>query len=228
MIFKDQYAVSFWQKLIFSSFILITILVCVQSMFPNISLLNSSIIQFLETGNFFRRILIASILIIYFFRLQLIVWIFQKRKWAWLEAIIISLVMPLGLNAFTFWGGSNSSPIGMSEIIGVFLYLSGSYINTQSEFERHIWKMKAENKGHLYTKGLFKYSMHINYFGDIVLFTGFAMVTHRIWSFAIPFVMMTNFIFCIIPLLDRYLEKKYGVEFTEYARKTKKFIPLIY
>ena len=37
-----------------------------------------------------------------------------------------------------------------------------------------------------------------------------------------------NFIFNIIPLLDRYLEKKYGDEFRDYSRKTKKLIPLIY
>jgi protein-S-isoprenylcysteine O-methyltransferase Ste14 len=136
--------------------------------------------------------------------------------------------MPLGLNAFTYWGGTNSSPIGMIELIGVILYLFGSYINTQSEFKRYIWKMRTENSGHLYTKGLFKHSMHINYFGDVVLFTGFAMVTHHVWSLVIPFVMMANFIFCIIPLLDTYLEKKYGAEFIEYARKTKKFIPMVY
>ena len=228
MIFKDQYAVSFWPKAVFSSLIFITILLCIQAMFPNISVIGNSLIQFPETGNLLRRILIALILIIYFFRLQVTVWIFQKRQWTWSETIIISLAMLWSLYVFTYFGGSNNHPIGVIEIIGVLLYLSGSYINTQSEYYRHIWKKKKENKGRIYTQGLLKCSMHINYFGDIILFTGFAMVTHSIVPSVIPLIMMVNFIFNIIPLLDRYLEKKYGVEFYEYARKTKKFIPLIY
>jgi protein-S-isoprenylcysteine O-methyltransferase Ste14 len=70
--------------------------------------------------------------------------------------------------------------------------------------------------------------MHINYFGDIVLFTGLAMITHRLSMFVIPLIMALNFVFYIIPSLDRYLEKKYKNEFKEYSKKTKKFIPMIY
>ena len=108
------------------------------------------------------------------------------------------------------------------------LYLSGSYINTQSEYYRHVWKLKEENKGRLYTEGLFSLSMHINYFGDIVLFIGFAMVAHSFSLLVVPMIMAINFVFHIIPSLDRYLEKKYKDEFRDYARKTKKLIPLIY
>jgi len=41
-------------------------------------------------------------------------------------------------------------------------------------------------------------------------------------------IMAVNFVFIIIPSLDRYLEKKYKDEFRDYSKKTKKFIPLIY
>jgi len=70
--------------------------------------------------------------------------------------------------------------------------------------------------------------MHINYFGDIVLFTGFAMITNSFSMFIIPLMMTVNFVFNITPLLDKYLEKKYGEEFRDYRKKTKKLIPLIY
>jgi protein-S-isoprenylcysteine O-methyltransferase Ste14 len=70
--------------------------------------------------------------------------------------------------------------------------------------------------------------MHINYFGDIVLFTGLAMVTHSLSILVIPLIMTVNFVFNIIPSLDRYLEKKYKDEFSDYAKTTKKVIPLIY
>ena len=101
-------------------------------------------------------------------------------------------------------------------------------INTKAEYDRYIWKLRPENKGRLYTEGLFRLSMHINYFGDIVLFTGFAMITNRLGVFIIPLFMTINFIFNIIPSLDRYLENKYKDEFRVYSDKTKKLIPKIY
>jgi len=130
--------------------------------------------------------------------------------------------------AFAKVGGNNKQAVGVVEIIGILLYLSGSYINTHSEYSRHVWKLKEENRGRLYTEGLFNLAMHINYFGDIILFTGLAMVTHSFSMLVIPLIMTVNFIFNIIPSLDRYLEKKYKDEFVNYSKKTKKFIPLIY
>jgi steroid 5-alpha reductase family enzyme len=130
--------------------------------------------------------------------------------------------------AYASAGGNNKQVVGAVEIIGILLYLSGSYINTHSEYYRHVWKSKEANSGRLYTKGLFSLAMHINYFGDIVLFTGLAMVTHRLSMFVIPLIMTLNFIFIIIPSLDKYLEKKYKDEFKDYSKKTKKLIPMIY
>ena len=136
--------------------------------------------------------------------------------------------MSFVLYAFAKAGGNKKQVVGVVEVIGILLYFSGSYINTYSEYSRHVWKLKEENKGRLYTEGLFSLSMHINYFGDIILFTGFAMVTHSFSMLVIPLIMAINFVFNIIPNLDRYLEKKYKNEFRDYSKKTKKFVPLIY
>ena len=180
------------------------------------------------TGDLLRRILIASCLIIYFVRLQVTVWFFQKRKWTWLETITITVLMSFVLYAYASTGGNNKQIVGAVEAIGIFLYLSGSYINTHSEYYRHVWKLKEENKGRLYTGRLFGFAMHINYFGDIVLFTGLALVTHSLSMLIIPLVMTINFIFNIIPSLDRYLEEKYKEDFLNYSKNTKKLIPKIY
>ena len=228
MIFKDQYDVSLWHKSVFSSCVLATVLATVWLMFADMAHSDSWLKQYQIAGDVLRRVLIASCLIIYFLRLQITVWIFQKRKWTWLETAIISIVMPLALYAFAQVGGNNHQSVYAIEVIGVLLYIIGSYLNTNSEYSRHVWKLKKENKGRLFTDGLFRYSMHINYFGDIVLFTGFAMITHRLIMFVIPLIMTVNFVLNIIPSLDRYLEKKYEDEFRDYSKKTKKLIPLIY
>jgi len=228
MIFIDKYDSSFWNKSVFSGCILITLLAALLLMFADYATSNIWLKQYQLDGDFVRSVLIASCLIIYFVRLQVTVWVFQKRKWTWLETITITLLMSFVLYAFAKVGGNNKLVVGVVEIIGILLYLSGSYINTHSEYSRHVWKLKEENKGRLYTEGLFSLTMHINYFGDIVLFTGLALVTHSLSMLIIPLIMALNFVFNIIPSLDRYLEKKYKDEFRNYSKKTKKFIPLIY
>ena len=54
------------------------------------------------------------------------------------------------------------------------------------------------------------------------------MLTGRVWAFAIPFLMLLGFVFVNIPMLDRYLRKKYGGEFQQYERQTRHFVPWIY
>ena len=228
MIFIDNYDSSFFKKSLFSGCIIITLLVTLWLLFAEHVTSNTWLREYQLYGDALRRILLASCLIIYVIRLQVTVWIFQKRKWTWSETITITILMTIVLYAFANVGGSNKQVVGAVEIIGILLYLSGSYINTHSEYYRHAWKLKEENKGRLYTEGLFSLAMHINYFGDIVLFTGLAMITHSLSMFVIPLVMALNFVFFIIPSLDRYLEKKYKDEFKDYSKKTKKLIPMIY
>ena len=228
MIFIDNYDSSFFKKSLFSGCIIITLLVTLWLLFAEYVTSNTWLREYQLYGDALRRILLASCLIIYVIRLQVTVWIFQKRKWTWSETITITILVTIVLYAFANVGGSNKQVVGAVEIIGILLYLIGSYINTHSEYYRHAWKLKEENKGRLYTEGLFSLAMHINYFGDILLFTGLAMITHSLSMFVIPLVMALNFVFFIIPSLDRYLEKKYKDEFKDYSKKTKKLIPMIY
>ncbi len=119
-------------------------------------------------------------------------------------------------------------PWGVLDTIGVALLVFGSYLNSGSEIGRKWWKKDPANKGHCYTGGLFKYSMHINYFGDVVLFSGWALLSASLFSLGLPAMMAAMFIFMHIPGLDDYLAKRYGAEFEAYAAKTAKLVPWVY
>ncbi|XXJ21397.1 DUF1295 domain-containing protein [Desulfovibrio caledoniensis] len=112
--------------------------------------------------------------------------------------------------------------------LALALVLIGSYLNTASETQRKLWKRDPAHKGHCYTGGLFRYSMHINYFGDTVMFTGWALLTATPWALVLPALMAAMFVGFHIPALDAYLATRYPDEFPAYARSTKKFIPFIY
>ena len=101
-------------------------------------------------------------------------------------------------------------------------------LNTKSEYSRHIWKKNMENKGQLYTQGLFKYARNINYLGDIILFTGLVIIAANPILLLVPISMGLFFIGYLIPSKEKYMKHKYGTAFDEYARITKALIPMIY
>jgi protein-S-isoprenylcysteine O-methyltransferase Ste14 len=179
-------------------------------------------------GDLVRNILILSCMGIYFFRLLFTLFIFFQRKLYWGEAIVIANIMPWVFPYIAYKSGDYSGTIGWMEIMGILLFLTGSFLNTASEYFRFSWKQKKENTGHLYTGGLFQYARHINYFGDIVLFGGLAIVAHQIQLLIIPISMAIVFVVILIPLKESYLKHKYGNEYISYAANTKMLIPLIF
>jgi len=228
MIFKDEYDFSLLPKIIFITAISCASLLAGYLMFTDVNELHDWLKPYAINGNFTRQVILMFCLLFYVSRLFITVFVFLKRKMAWSEMLLVSGLMSFALFSFAKVGGNSHQPVGVLDCISIFLYLFGSWLNTYSEYTRHIWKKHEVNKGRPYTEGLFKYSMHINYFGDVVLFTGFALITCSFSLLVIPLIMALNFIFFIIPRLDKYLAKKYGEEFKEYAGRTKKLIPGIY
>ena len=78
------------------------------------------------------------------------------------------------------------------------------------------------------TGGLWAYSMHMNYFGETLLYIGLTMLTCVWWLGFLPLLMFLSFIFFHIPALDAYLLERYGDEFEQYAASTKKYVPFVY
>ena len=228
MIFRDKHEKSLLPKLFITLAILTSILISTCLMFTESPYMIEWLKPYKIKGNFLRHIFISSCFIIYFLRLLGTIFVFFQRKMYWIEAIFVASLMPWFISYIARVGGNNDQPIGLIEIGGLILFLFGSYLNTASEYSRHTWKQKQENIGHLYTNGLFKHVRHINYFGDILLFTGLAAVAHRFVALVVPASMALIFIVILIPLKEKYLKNKYGSEFDKYVRRTKKIVPMLY
>ncbi|MBS1517844.1 MAG: DUF1295 domain-containing protein [Bacteroidetes bacterium] len=151
-----------------------------------------------------------------------------KRKIPAVECISVTFVFGIYYIGFSLLSLNSESPSEVTQYTGIFIFTIGSFLNTYSEIQRHFFKKKPENKGKLYSDGLFRYSIHINYFGDILWVTGYAIVTQNFYSYLIPFSLLCFFVFYNIPELDDYLKKNYGSQFDEYSINTKKLIPYIY
>lgn len=228
MAFHDEPSPSIPVKALLSASILAGILVS-SSLTSDFSELLTHLFKHEKVGkNIYRQIIFFSCGLIYFFRFTMCMFIFLKRKISWFEGGLVSFLFFMMFYLFGVSAGSHAEPIGLYDIVGIFLFLAGSYINTLADYQRFAWKRKIENKGRLYTKGLFEYSMHINYFGDSISYVGLALITLESVCLFVSIGIIMNFIVIQIPMLDKHLSRKYGDEFEEYAKQTKKLIPFVY
>ncbi|MFQ6115222.1 MAG: methyltransferase family protein [bacterium] len=180
------------------------------------------------SGNLTRRIVLFSFGIVLFFRISLTLFYLLKRRFDWAELGGVLFALILYQVVFALLGGREAKPIGVLDIIAIVFFLIGSYLNTGSEFQRKRFKDMPENQGVLYTQGLFRYARHINYFGDMMWVTAWAMLTRNTWSFIIPLYLAAMFIFLFIPSLTKYLKGRYGEQYESWANNTKAFIPFLY
>lgn len=151
-----------------------------------------------------------------------------KRKIPWGESVSVPLAFALYFIGYVLFVLPIGLPIDGLDYFSVVLFITGCILNSAGEILRNIWKQEPEHKGKLYTHGFFKYSRHINYFGDILWVTAYALITRNWYAVSIPVFLFCFFAFDNAPKLDKYLKNKYGAAFEHYARTTKMLIPFIY
>ncbi len=179
-------------------------------------------------GNIGRRIVIFIFNLIIFIRMAYMMIVLLKRKIPWEESVSVPLAFALYFIGFPLFVLPFSQPMDGFDIFAIAIFVLGCVLNTGGEVLRSQWKKKPENKGKIYTKGFFKYSRHINYFGDLLWVIAYSIITKNIVSVTIPIFLFCFFAFYNAPKLDKYLKEKYGKEYDEYAKKTKMLIPFIY
>ncbi len=175
-----------------------------------------------------RRLCLVVALSVYFVRLLFTQFAFLQRALKWSEAALIATWVLCIYLLLCLTAGTNPIPLGAAGAIGVLLFLLGSWINSYAEYARHRWKQIPENHGRLYTLGLFRYSRHPNYLGDLISFSGLCFIAGRWITVIVPLIMLGGFVFANIPMLDAHLHDHYGTMFDDYAERTRKLIPFVY
>lgn len=153
MLFKDEHDFSLLPKIVFMIAISCASLFAGYLMFKDVNGLASWLKPYIINGNFTRQFILMFCLWFYVSRLFITVFVFLKRKMGWGETVLISGLMSFALFSFARVGGSSNLPLNVLDYLGLILFLGGSWINTYSEYTRHIWKKNDINKGKLYTGG---------------------------------------------------------------------------
>ena len=174
--------------------------------------------------------LMVSFGAVYILRVNVMMRCLLPREVSNEEIGFVLLIFVPGLMAsFAFAANECDEDIHIAfAIVSVCLYMVGSYLNSGSELQRKRWKSHPENKGKCYTEGLFSLARNINYFGDVVLFSAWALASGRWWNAWVPLFMLAGFVFHHIPEKEKYLAKRYSNEWPAYSAKTKKLVPFIY
>jgi len=183
---------------------------------------------FNATENMDRRIIIFTFNIIIFFRLAYMMIVLLKRKIPWEESVSVPFAFAIYYVGFSLLVLPTSQVMDGLDYFAIALFLVGCVLNTGGEVLRNNWKKDPGNKGKIYTQGFFKYSRHINYFGDILWVTAYAIITRNWYAASIPIFIFCFFAFYNAPKLDKYLKDKYGKEYEDYAERTKMLIPYIF
>jgi protein-S-isoprenylcysteine O-methyltransferase Ste14 len=182
----------------------------------------------LSAGSAPRRLLLALLVVLTYARFTLMITVFLLGGIGWEEAISVQFGFLLYYIAYSFLGGTRPQGLGWLDLLAILLFLAGSTANTVAELLRNRFKRDPANAGKLYSGGLFRYSRHINYFGDVVWVSGWAVLSHNVWSIVIPVMLFCMFAFYNVPLLDKHLAERYGEALEAYRSRTKGLVPFLW
>lgn len=118
--------------------------------------------------------------------------------------------------------------------VGTLVWLAGFAVEVIADREKSAFNAKAENKGRFISTGLWSWSRHPNYFGEIVLWIGVAIVALPVlrgWQYA-TLISPVFIIFLLtrisgVPLLEKRADEKWGgqADYEAYKARTSVLVP---
>ncbi|MEI6789585.1 MAG: DUF1295 domain-containing protein, partial [Myxococcaceae bacterium] len=123
---------------------------------------------------------------------------------------------------------ATDTPLGLLDLIGILVWSVGFFFEAVSDWQLSEFIRQPKNKGKLMQSGLWNYSRHPNYFGEVTQWWGIWLMALSVpggWLSIIGPFTITILILKVsgIPLLE---QKKAGnPEFEAYKKRVNKFFP---
>jgi steroid 5-alpha reductase family enzyme len=158
-------------------------------------------------------------------------WLFpQRRQQIFTEKIglITFLVVLSYVGVFYalpgYFAFVNPNPITYSAVVVALpLYIFGSLINTAADVQ----KMTAKSMGAtLVNDGIWRSVRHVNYFGDIMRYTSFSVVSGSLWAFILPGTIILLYLQRIVKK-EESMSAKYP-DFAAYQKNSTRLFPGIW
>ena len=162
--------------------------------------------------------------------------IVMKTKFTWflltwtLGGLWVLVTMAAGLAALT---SNTTVELGILGYVGIALWLFGFAVEVIADNQKTQSKKDPNNKDRFITSGLWSWSQHPNYFGEITLWLGLALFTYPVLSgWQLVTLISPIFVYLLltrlsgIPTLDRLAKEKWGSDsdYIAYVEATSKLI----
>ena len=162
--------------------------------------------------------------------------IVMKTKFTWflltwtLGGLWVLVTMAAGLAALT---SNTTVELGILGYAGMALWLFGFAVEVIADNQKTQFKKDPNNKDRFITSGLWSWSQHPNYFGEITLWLGLALFTYPVLSgWQLVTLISPIFVYLLltrlsgIPTLDRLAKEKWGSDsdYIAYVEATSKLM----
>ena len=160
----------------------------------------------------------------------------MKTKFTWflmtwtLGGLWVLVTMAAGLAALT---SNTTVELGILGYMGIILWVFGFVVEVVADRQKTEFRKDPANQGRFITSGIWSWSQHPNYFGEITLWFGLALLAFPVLSgWQLATLVSPIFVFLLltrisgIPLLDRAAKKKWcsDAEYLAYVQATPKLM----
>ncbi len=162
--------------------------------------------------------------------------IVMKTKFTWflltwtLGGLWVLVTMAAGLAALT---SNTTVELGILGYVGITLWLFGFAVEVIADNQKRQFKKDPNNRDRFITSGLWSWSQHPNYFGEITLWLGLALLTYPVLSgWQLVTLISPIFVYLLltrlsgIPTLDRLAKEKWSSDsdYKAYVQATSKLM----
>ena len=157
---------------------------------------------------------------------------FLRFLLAWtLQGLWVTFTLATALAAIT---SPFKQEMGLFTVVGLLIWVVGFGFEAIADAQKSAFKANPNNKGKFIHTGLWSKSRHPNYFGEIVLWIGVAVIAFPVlqgWQYATlvspVFVMLLLTKISGVPMLEKRADKTWGgqPDYEAYKQNTPVLVP---
>lgn len=150
----------------------------------------------------------------------------------WLGQAITAWVLMLPVAIALYRGGKITGLVAA----GIVIWLAGLLIETAADYQKFAFKQDSSNKNKWIEEGVWKYSRHPNYFGEILVWCGIYVACfgtlnglERLICLSSPVLISLVLLFVGgVPVLEKSADRRWGnlKTYQDYKQRTRLLIPL--
>jgi len=124
-----------------------------------------------------------------------------------------------------------TGPLGPAAAVGSAVWLVGMAFEATGDWQLTRFRADPANRGRVMKRGLWRYTRHPNYFGDVCVWWGLFLIACDRWIGLLTVVsplLMTHLLVNVTgkALLERQMNRTRGQAYADYVARTSGFFPL--